>query len=179
MTSRGNFPELCPVGRIVTIDVTDVFPPWLVLVNLALPQKQESAVSFAGLNPWAVVLAAVVSFIFGGVWYGVLGKAWMAAANLQAGDIRARAVPFIVAFVALLVMAWVLAGVIGHLGEGRVTLSNGVIAGAFAWAGFVLTTLVVNHAFQGVKPALTLIDGGHWLGVLLLQGAVIGLLGVP
>jgi len=28
-----------------------------------------------------------------------------------------------------------------------------------------------------MKPALTLLDGGHWLGVLLLQGAVIGWLG--
>jgi hypothetical protein len=42
----------------------------------------------------------------------------------------------------------------------------------------VITTLAVNHAFQGSKRALTLIDGGHWLGVLLLQGAVIGLMGV-
>ena len=46
------------------------------------------------------------------------------------------------------------------------------------WLGFVITTMAVNNAFRGAKPALTLIDGGHWLGVLLLQGAVIGWLGV-
>ena len=75
-------------------------------------------------------------------------------------------------------MAWVLAGVIGHLGAEEVTVRNGVISAAFIWLGFVITTLAVNHAFQGSKRTLTLIDGGHWLGVLLLQGAIIGLVGV-
>jgi hypothetical protein len=41
-----------------------------------------------------------------------------------------------------------------------------------------MTSLVVNHAFQGVRRTLTLIDGGHWLGVLLIQGAIIGWFGV-
>jgi hypothetical protein len=45
------------------------------------------------------------------------------------------------------------------------------------WLGFVATTLAVNNAFRGATGSLTLIDGGHWLGVLLLQGAVIGWLG--
>jgi hypothetical protein len=36
----------------------------------------------------------------------------------------------------------------------------------------------VNHAFGGAKPMLTLIDGGYWLAVLLIQGAVIGAFGV-
>lgn len=58
------------------------------------------------------------------------------------------------------------------------TLANGLISGAFLWAGFVLTTVAVNYAFQGVKRMLTIIDAGHWLGVLLVQGAVIGAFGV-
>jgi hypothetical protein len=33
-------------------------------------------------------------------------------------------------------------------------------------------------AFQGAKGALTVIDGGHWLGVLLIQGAILGWWGV-
>ena len=38
--------------------------------------------------------------------------------------------------------------------------------------------MVVNHGFQGAKASLTLIDSGHWLGVLLVQGLVIELFGV-
>jgi hypothetical protein len=141
------------------------------------------AMSFAGLNHLAVVLAAVASFIFGGLWYGMLAKQWMAAANVRPEDIRvqkggATVIPYVIAFVAQLVMAFVLAGTLGHLGVGQVTLRNGLITGAIVWAGFVATSLAVNHAFQGAKKELTLIDGGHWLGVLLIQGAVIGWMGV-
>jgi Protein of unknown function (DUF1761) len=135
---------------------------------------------YAGTNYWAIMLAAAVSFMFGAVWYGTLAKAWAAAVGKTEAEIKQAGptpVLFLVAIVAQLVMAWVLAGMIGHLGPGRVTLRNGVISGAFAWLGFVATTLAVNHGFQGARRSLTVIDGGHWLGVLLIQGAIIGAMG--
>ncbi len=138
---------------------------------------------FAGMNYLAVVLAAVVSFIFGGIWYGMFARQWMAAANVKPEEVRpttsgAALVPYVIAFVAQLVMAYTLAGLIGHLGPGQVTTFNGVVSGIIVWGGFVVTTLIVNHAFQGAKRVLTLIDGGHWLGVLILQGVIIGAMGV-
>jgi hypothetical protein len=81
-------------------------------------------------------------------------------------------------FLAELVMAWVLAGLMGHLGAGQVTLVNGVISGAFCWLGFVITTLVPNVTFSMRDKRLIWIDGGHWLIVLALMGAIIGLMGV-
>jgi hypothetical protein len=105
----------------------------------------------------------------------------MAAVGKTEADIKNAGSPiplYAMTLVALCVMAWVLAGMIGHLGPGQVTLRNGIISGAFAWVGFVATALVVNHGFQGAPRKLTLIDGGHWLGVLLIQGAVIGAMGV-
>ena len=138
--------------------------------------------SFAGLNHFAILLAGVASFLFGGLWYGVLSKQWMAAANIRQEDIKqaqggATIIPYAITLAALLVMSWVLAGIIGHLGAGQVTLRHGVISGAFVWLGFVATTLAVNHTFQMQKRALTLIDGAHWLGVLIIQGAIIGWFG--
>lgn len=136
--------------------------------------------NFAGVNYLAVVVAAVASFVFGSVYYMALGKSWMAALGKTEADMKANMspVPFIVAAVAQLVMAFMLAGVIGHLGQGMVTAKNGLIAGFFVWLGFVATTLAVNHGFQGARRSLTLIDGGHWLGVLLIQGLVLGLMGI-
>jgi hypothetical protein len=75
-------------------------------------------------------------------------------------------------------MAYVLAGLIGYLGADQVTPWNGLVSGFVVWIGFVATTLATNHSFQGAKRSLTLIDGLHWLGVLLIQGVVIGLIGV-
>lgn len=136
---------------------------------------------FAGVSYSAVVLAAVASFAFGSVYYMALGKPWMAALGKTEAEIKDAGgmspLAFIIAAAAQLVMAYMLAGVIGHLGDGQVTLRNGIISGASVWVGFVITTMAVNHAFQGAKRALTLIDGGHWLGVLLVQGLVIGLFG--
>jgi len=139
---------------------------------------------FAGINYLAVPLAAFASFMFGGIWYGALAKPWMAAAGLSAEKIKesnkGRTMPwtFVVAVVGQLVMAYVLAGLIGHFGTSEGTVKNGVIAGAFVWLGFVVTALATNYAFQERPVTLTLIDGAHWLGVLLIQGAVIGWIGV-
>ena len=135
---------------------------------------------FGGINYLAVIVAAVASYAFGSVYYMSLAKPWMAAVGKTEAEVKASNKPtvFIVAALAQVVMAYVLAGLIGHLGTGEVTWSNGLISAAFVWIGFVLTTLIVNHGFQGAKRALTVIDGTHWLGVLLIQGLVIGLFGV-
>jgi len=141
----------------------------------------DIAMAFAGMNHLAVLLAAIAAFIFGGAWYGVLGRAWLAALGKPEAAIRSgppMALRMAVAVAALLVMAYMLAGVMGHLGPGQVTLVNGLVAGFFLWLGFVMTALVVNYVFQNQKWALTLIDGGHWLGVLLIEGALIGGIGV-
>jgi Protein of unknown function (DUF1761) len=82
----------------------------------------------------------------------------------------------IVSFTADLIMAWTLAGLLGHFGA--VTFKNGVISAAFIWFGFVTTTLAVNNIFGMRRHSLILIDGGHWLGALLLMGAIIGAWGV-
>jgi hypothetical protein len=135
---------------------------------------------FAGLNYWAILAAAVAGFLFGGAYYGILSKSWMDAIGKTAEDLQktGMAVPMAISAIALLIMAWMLAGIIGHLGPGQVTVRNGMISGAFCWLGFVVTTLATNHAYQGTKRSLTIIDSGHWLGVLLVEGAVIGALGV-
>src|SRR5215470_12376258 len=111
---------------------------------------------FAGVNVAAVVIAAAAGWITGAVWYAVLAKPWMAALGKTAEQFnqeqtafkgRPRSVLFILAFVAELIMAWVLAGLLGHLGPGQVTWRNGLISAAFVWGGFVATTMVVNNAF--------------------------------
>ena len=136
--------------------------------------------TFSGVNYIAVVIAALAGFGLGAVWYTVLSKPWLDAVGKTKAELQkegsAQALPFIISIVALFVMAWLLAGLIGHLGQ--VTIRGGVITGFFVWLGFVITTMGVNHAFSGAKPMQTLIDGGYWLAVLLIQGAVIGAFGV-
>jgi hypothetical protein len=130
-----------------------------------------------GVNYVAVVIAALAGFGLGAIWYMVLAKPWMHAIGKTEAELKAAgsAVPFLIAIVALLIMAWTLAGLMGHLDQ--VNVRGGVISGLFVWLGFVITTMGVNHAFGGAKPMLTLIDSGYWLAVLLIMGAVIGAFG--
>ncbi len=138
--------------------------------------------TFAGINHLAVLIATVAGFAFGAAYYMALSKQWLAAQGKTREELAAAGkgspMPFIISIVALAIMAWVLAGGIGHLGPGQVTLKNGVISALFMWLGFVITTQSVNYAFGQRRPMLTVIDGIHWLGVLVIQGAIIGALGV-
>jgi hypothetical protein len=136
---------------------------------------------FAGVNYFAVVIAAVVAWFVGAGWYMTLGKTWMAALGITTDQMEAAKqkpgafLPYIYAFVAELIMAWVLAGVMFHVGP--VTLRSGLIAGLLCWLGFVITTTAVNYSFGQRDRRLILIDGGHWLLVLLVMGAIIGAIG--
>ncbi len=135
--------------------------------------------SFTGVNYLAVIIATLAGFGLGMVWYMVLAKPWMHAVGKTEADRPqggAQVLLFAIAIVALFVMALMLAGLMGHIGD--ITVRGGVVSGFFVWLGFVITTMGVNHAFGGAKPMLTLIDGGYWLAVLLIQGAVIGAFGV-
>lgn len=134
--------------------------------------------TFAGMNYVAVLAAAVAAFGFGSLYYMVLSGPWLAAVGRKKEEVGASMMPFVVSIVGLLVMAQVLAGTIAHLGGGQVTLWSGIVTGAFMWLGFVATTTATNNAFGGRKASLTVIDSLHWLGVLVIQGAVIGAIGV-
>jgi hypothetical protein len=135
---------------------------------------------FAGINYLAVLVAAVGGWLLGAAWYALLGNTWMAAVGKTKADLvgpsgKHSPIPFVLSFVALVVMAAVLAEFISYLGPA--TTQEGITVGFLAWLGFVITSMGVNHAFTSQRPALTAIDGGHWLAVLLLQGAVIGAFG--
>lgn len=136
------------------------------------------------VNFLAIVLAAVAAWIFGAAYYGALGKAWVAALGTSMETMKAqnagkstaaKASPFIISFVAELIMAFVLYGIVFHVGIW--SIRAGIISGVVCWLGFVVTTIATNNAYPGRKGMLTVIDSGHWLGVLVIMGAMLGWIG--
>ena len=125
------------------------------------------------VNLIAIGAAGVAGFVFGSIWYGALAKVWMAAADISEEQAKPNPGILIMTFACQIIMALALFGVVVHFGGG---LKIALISAVFVWVGFVLTTQIVNHRFQGRPWSLTFIDCGHWLGVLLVQGLVIGLL---
>jgi hypothetical protein len=140
--------------------------------------------TFTAINYLAVAIAAVAAWLASAAWYMSLCKIYGAALGKTAEQLEidrkkpGAFLPFIYALVANLIIGWMLAGVLGHLGTAQVTLRNGIVSGAFLWFGFILTTIAVNYSFAGRDRRLFLIDVGNWLIVLLVIGAVIGAMGV-
>ena len=143
--------------------------------------------TFTGVSYLAVFVAAVAGWLLGAAYYMALAKPWVAAHGRTMEDFKREAeaskgtqaawMPYLLAFVAELVMAWVLAGLMAHLGPGQVTIWNGIVSAAFVWLGFVATTVAVNNMFGMRKAALSVIDSGHWLIVLIVMGGIIGAFG--
>src|SRR6185436_12671570 len=88
------------------------------------------------MNYLAIVTAAVAAWIVGGVYYSVLSKQWLAAQGMTVEEAKAKHeavkgtarawLPFVLVFVAELIIAWILAGLLGHLG--MFTVRGGVIS---------------------------------------------------
>ncbi len=136
------------------------------------------------VNFTAVAIAAIAAWLFGAVYYTALATPWHTAQGKTLAQCKAeqagksavgRAAPFILCFLAEVVMGVVLYGILVHLNS--FTIRAGLISAAFCWFGFVLTTLSVNNAFANRKAFLTAIDAGHWLGALLVIGGILGWMG--
>ena len=138
--------------------------------------------TFAGVNYLAVLIAGVAGWLAGAAWYMSLGKYWLAALGItpeRMAEAKTRPyawLPFVLVFIGNLIMAWTLAGILGHFG--MVNVKDGVITGALCWFGFVFISMLANNAFAMRSYRLTAIDGGHYLIVLILMGAIIGAMGV-
>ncbi|HEY0235198.1 MAG TPA: DUF1761 domain-containing protein [Afipia sp.] len=137
---------------------------------------------FYGVKITAVIVAAIAAWLFGAAYYTPLGKLWVAAQGKTLEEIKcggktgfAKVAPFILSFICELLMAGMLAGLM--IRTGPMTVSHGLKLAFAIWLGFMVTTIAVNYAFADHKPMLTLIDAGHWLGVVLIMGAVIGVFG--
>jgi hypothetical protein len=140
--------------------------------------------SIFAVNYWAVLVAAIAAWLLGAGWYMALAKPWMAAhgwnseADMLGPSGKTSPVPFITSFVAELIMAWVLFGILWHVGGGKFTIGNGIVSAVLVWLGFVATTIGVNYAFSKKPLMLTVIDAGHWLAVLVLMGMILGAWGM-
>lgn len=137
--------------------------------------------AFLSVNWVSIFVAALAVWFLGAAYYRMLRDPWLAAQGKtleqclaeQAGKSKLTIfAPLVLAFVGALIMAWVLYGILMHLGA--FTVRSGMVSGAFCWFGFVLTTMAVNGAFAGRKPMLTVIDAAYWLLSLLLIGAILG-----
>ncbi len=124
------------------------------------------------LNVVSVLAATLAGWIVGSLWHWVLGNRY---AELLQRPARRSASAMVVSFIAELVMATMLFGIVHHIGA--VSVERALFSAVMVWIGFVATTITVNNRLARDPFARAIIDGAHWLIVLLVMGAVIGAFG--
>jgi hypothetical protein len=124
------------------------------------------------MNIPAVVVAAVSSFMLGGLWYSpaLFGNAW----NRENGGEKPAGHPakvFGVSFVFSLIAAFAFAWLLGAAPPLDTALRTGAIVGI----GFVAASFGINYQFAQRSFKLWLIDGGYHAVQFIVFGLVLGL----
>lgn len=126
-------------------------------------------------NYIAVVVAAVVYWLLGAVWYGFLfSKAWMALEHVspeQAASMN-PVLPYVITFVLNLVIAFVLAQICAWRNAN--TAARGAALGILIWIGFIGPITYTTHMYEMRPVQLFAINQFYSLVGLALMGAILG-----
>jgi hypothetical protein len=129
------------------------------------------------VNLMAVLLCGVASMVIGFVWYSkvLFGATWMKLSGISEAQIKKANsnMPMLYGtmFIASLVMAYVLAQFAKY--AGALSLTDGVIAGFWAWLGFVATTMLTGVLYEGKPLKLYFITAGYQLVTLVVMGMIL------
>lgn len=126
------------------------------------------------INYWAVLVAAVASFIIGSLWYTSLlfGNAWMKETGMTEEKARQANMPLLLgtSFIINLIMALLLAAFVGPDSN----LAIGVFAGALAGTGWVALSTGIQYMFEQKSFKLFLINGGYQTVTFIVMGGIVG-----
>ena len=130
---------------------------------------------FSSINYFAVVVAALSTFILGGLWYSpmLFGKAWMRANNLTDADLQSfsKARMFGWSFVFSVIMALNLAM---FLAGPATNTTWGMVAGGLAGLGWVAMAVAIIGAFENRSWKYIAINGGYMTVAFVVMGAILG-----
>jgi surface polysaccharide O-acyltransferase-like enzyme len=124
----------------------------------------------------AVVIAAIVFFVLGAIWYTVWSGRWLAAIGKTmeqiSGEQAGSPLPYVIGFAGILVMCYTLSWLIERLQA--TTLAGGLRVGVCVAACFVAANLALNYGFEWRPISLWLINGAYAVVGLAIAGAIIG-----
>lgn len=134
------------------------------------------------INYLAVLVAGIVIFVLGGLWYSpvLFAKRWIALQGRTEEQMRAQAaaanmpVMYVSAFVCGFVTAWVMAMILAHIASTMtLNVGYGALVGFMCWLGFAATTSYATALFSGKPKQLWLIDSSYNLVSFVLAGMIL------
>ena len=110
----------------------------------------------------AVVVAALLHFFLGAVWFTIFKQPWLAGTGKTMEQLLGSGMPtwmpYVVTFIANLVMAYVLGWLI--LASGTSGVTGGIQIAALAWLGFVASAFATEYVFEARSLSFYAINTG-------------------
>lgn len=136
-------------------------------------------IDFQDVNLLAVLIAAILPFGLGYLWYGkpLYGKAWQKEVGLT--DKQLKQAPskmanvFLMTFIGNVVMAYLLSGIL-HSIESQPSVIQAALFGLSVGASITGMSLMTTYLFAQRSNKLFYIDAGYIVLNLTIMGAVIG-----
>ena len=130
-------------------------------------------------NIWAVLTAAIASFVLGGLWYSpvMFAKSWQREAGLTDEQLKSGNMVMIfgLSFILCLAASFVFAMFLGP----RPPLALGLGAGFSAGLFWVSASFGVNYLFERKSLKLFLINAGYHTLQFTIIGLILALWPVP
>lgn len=126
-------------------------------------------------NYVAVLVSAIVYWLLGAVWFGMLfSKPWMALEGITEAQAKSLnpVLPYILSFVLNLLIAFVLAQLCAWRSAN--TAARGASLGVLLWIGIVGPVTYTTYMYEMRPLNLFLINEGYVLVGLLVMGTILG-----
>ncbi len=127
------------------------------------------------VNHLAAIVAALSTFLLGGLWYSpiLFGKAWQAENQLSDADLKAGSPLkiFGLSFICSLIMSYNLAF---FLADPAVDLARGSLYGLLTGLGWVAMGIFIIGLFEHKSWRYLLINGGYMTIAFTIMGAILG-----
>jgi hypothetical protein len=125
-----------------------------------------------------IVIAAVVMWLLGALWYGVIfKKSWHKLVFAEGEKPKNAIFAMATSLVACLLLSFVLAHVIELKIAGttlfRGQFTDGFQMGVICWLGFMAPPLFAQHIWEGRRANLFAINAGYWLLAMAIGGAIL------
>jgi Protein of unknown function (DUF1761) len=131
------------------------------------------------VNYLAVLVATLLHFILGGVWYGLIfGNKFIQLMNwsdaqLKEMQTRSNGKEYLIALASSFVLVYILAHFVQYT-KAR-TIANGIQTAFWLWLGFVATTQIATVIFEGRNFGLYLLNVGYQFVGCALAGAILAI----
>lgn len=132
--------------------------------------------SLFDVNFLAVIVAAIVQFALGALWYSntMFAQAWMADNNIKPGDIKQGTVDMALRYGSTLILFFLVSWVLAALLQ-VATVAQAVNASVVIGLGLVACSMAIHYIYENKTLRLFIINAGYNVFGLIIAAIILTL----